>query len=70
MPPKNRYDIAQRAQALTLLQVGCTFEFITEKTGISKCQVQYYLEIAKDQGYDPASFIFKEEHLKDGIRTG
>jgi hypothetical protein len=26
MPPKNRYDIAQRAQALTFLQVGCSFE--------------------------------------------
>ena len=70
MPPKNWYDIAQHAQALTLLQVGCTFEFITEKTGILKRQVQYYLKITKDRGYDPASFIFKEEHLKDGIRTG
>ena len=70
MPPKNRYDIAQRAQALTLLQVGCSFEYITEKTGISKRQVQYYLKIAKDRGYNPVSFILKEEYLKDGVRPG
>jgi hypothetical protein len=31
MPPKNRYDIAQRAQAITLLVIGSPYDYITAK---------------------------------------
>jgi transposase len=71
MPPKNRYDIAQRAQAITLLVIGSPYDYITAQTGISKRQVQYYLATAKSRGYNPeVSIILKEEYLQDGIRPG
>jgi len=71
MSSQNRYDIAQRAQALTLLVIGATYDYITTQTSISKRQIQYYLATAKSQGFDPTvSIILKEEYLKDGIRTG
>jgi transposase len=75
MPPKGQpraqYDIAQRAQALTMLQFGATYPQITEHTGISKRQVQYYLAAAKAHGYNPSiSFILKNEYLVDAPRPG
>src|SRR5450432_2313978 len=71
MPPKNRYDIAQRAQAVTLLVIGSPYDYITAQTGISKRQVQYYLATAKSRGYNPeVSIILKDEYLQDGARPG
>jgi len=71
MSTRNRYDIAQRAQAITLLVVGSPYDYITAQTGISKRQVQYYLATAKSRGYNPeVSIILKEEYLRDGIRPG
>src|SRR5450432_4245561 len=71
MPPKNRYDIAQRAQAVTLLVIGSPYDYITTQTGISKRQVQYYLATAKSRGYNPeVSIILKDEYLQDGTRSG
>jgi uncharacterized protein YerC len=68
MPPKGQpksiYDIAQRAQAFTLLYVGYTYEQITEETGISERQVQRFLTAAKERGYDPSiSRILKDKYL-------
>jgi hypothetical protein len=71
MSSQNRCGIAQRAQALTLLVTGATYDYITTQTGNSKRQIQYYLTTAKIRGFDPiVSIILKEEYLKDGIRTG
>lgn len=75
MPPKGQprptYDIAQHAQALTLLYVGATFEQITEVTGISERQVRRFLATAKERRYDPSiSGILKDEYLQNAPRTG
>jgi hypothetical protein len=52
--PRPTYDIAQRAQGLTLLRIGVPFDIITETTGIFEQQVYRYLETAKKRGYNPA----------------
>ena len=75
MPPKSQlrpmHDIAQRAQALTLLYVGATFEQITELIGISERQVRRFLATAKERGYDPSiSGILKDEYLQNASRIG
>jgi hypothetical protein len=58
MPPKGQpcpsYDIAQRAQALTLHWLGVLFNIILEATGVPKHQVYRYLETAKERGYNPS----------------
>jgi hypothetical protein len=52
MPPKGQprpsYDIAQRAQALTLHRLGVPFNIILETTRVSKRQVYRYLETVKE----------------------
>jgi hypothetical protein len=58
MPPKNQYDISQRAQAVTLLVIGSNFDYITSQTGISKRQVQYYLATAKHRGIIQQSLLY------------
>jgi transposase len=75
MPPKGQprptYDIAQRAQALTLLQIGVSFDIITETTGISERQVYRYLEAAKKHGYNPSlSEILRDEYLTNAPKSG
>jgi transposase len=65
------YSIARRAQTLTILQEGKPWPEITEKTGISKRQVQYYLAKAKERGYNPELCRFlDDEFLKDEPRSG
>jgi transposase len=66
-----QYDIAQRAQALTMLLFGANWDQITDVTGICKRQVQYYFATAKARGFDPSiSLILKNEYLEDAPRTG
>ena len=65
MSSKNGYNIAQRAEAITLLVIGSSYDYITAQTSISKRQVQYYLATARSQGYNPkVSIILKDKYLQ------
>jgi transposase len=75
MPPKGQprpsYDVAQRAQALTLHRLGVSFDTIFETTGVPKRQVYRYLETAKERGYNPSlSEILRDEYLTNAPIPG
>ena len=57
------YDIAQRAQALTLYRCGVLFNIITDTTGMPKRQIYRYLNLAKSRGYDfDLSEVLRDEY--------
>jgi hypothetical protein len=75
MPPKGQprpsYDIAQRAQALTLFRIGVPFDIIKETTGVPERQVYRYLDTTKMREYNPAlSEILRGEYLSNAPIPG
>ena len=50
---RKEIDIATRAQALSLLQVGCPIHIIIEYTQISKSLIYRIQQTASARGYNP-----------------
>ena len=68
---RKEIDIATRAQAFSLLEVGCPSNIIIEYTQISKSSVYRIQQTASVRGYDP--LILKtilSSYLKDALRLG
>ena len=64
-----KYDIAARAQALTLHELGYSPQVIAEETRMTSRHVQNIITKAKERGYDPSvSRRIKDEYLVDAMR--
>lgn len=70
-PHKPKFDIATRAQAMTLRHCGYSFKNIEQQTGIAERQLQHIIRTAKKHGYDSEkSFRLEDCHFPDGHKTG
>ncbi|KAL1623027.1 hypothetical protein SLS56_008438 [Neofusicoccum ribis] len=47
------YDLATRAQVLTLTQLGISNDEIEARTGVSSCNVGHIIKLAVERGFDP-----------------
>jgi uncharacterized protein YerC len=53
MAPNKPHDLATRAQALTMLQLGQTLGKIHSSTKLAKSTITRIEKIAKERGYNP-----------------
>ena len=68
---RKEIDIATRAQALSLLQVGCPIYIIIEYTQISKSSVYRIQQTASARGYNPSiSKTILSSYIEDAPRSG
>jgi transposase len=67
-----QYDVATRAQVVTLKGWGATNEQITAKTGVPERTIRSIYTRAKERGFDPNSNlpIVKDNHVADAPRSG
>jgi len=66
------YDIATRAQALTLKALGVTNQEIERQTGIKARTVNYIYDRATRRGFDPNAEhpTILDIHVQDAPRSG
>ena len=66
------YDIATRAQALTLKIYSLSNDKIERLTGINRRTVSQWLDNAISRGLDPKArpLVILDCHVKDGTRSG
>lgn len=67
-----QYDIATRAQIITLLAVGYDHRRIFDHTGVSPDTQKNWWAKALKRGFDPAArpFLILDCHVENGKRTG
>jgi len=66
------YDIATRAQVVTLKAWGATNEQITARTGVPDRTIRSIYTRVKERGFDPNSNppVVKDDHVADAPRSG
>ena len=66
------YDIASRAQALTLKLLNFTNEDIERMTGMNRRTVSRYVDKAVERGLDlnARPLLILDRHVENGVRTG
>lgn len=66
-----KHDLAQRVQALTLLDIGMSIEDVGRITGFSRTTLYDLKKRATERGYDPVMVpIIYDEYLVDAKRSG
>src|SRR4051812_21821899 len=65
------HTVAQRIQALALLEEGVTVKRIEEVTELSRATIFRLRQNARARGYDPeVSRVLKAEYVEDAARSG
>jgi len=66
------YDLATRAQAITLKLFGATYEQIQQQTGIQRRTLLQIYARAIERGFDPKAEhpIIRDIHVQDASRSG
>lgn len=68
---RKKYDLAQRVQALTLLDVGMSMEDVGRITGFSRSTLYDLKKRATERGYDPVvAPIIYDEYAVNAKRNG
>ncbi|KAI1422493.1 hypothetical protein F5Y12DRAFT_619145 [Xylaria sp. FL1777] len=65
-----KYDIATRAQALSLHSEGCSRAYIVKKTGYTPGGLTGLIARAKKRGYTPGKGPIRAEYVEDAPRSG
>ncbi len=64
-------SLAQRAQALALLEENVPWTRILERTGLTRSTLYNIRKRAEERGYDKdRNFIFRNEFFEDNRRSG
>ena len=67
----NSLTIAQRIQALALVEHGIAAKIVQEVTGVSTRSISALKIKARQRGYDPVvSRVLKVEYIEDAPRSG
>ena len=70
-PQDNKLTLAQRLQALTLVEHGVSAKRVEEITEVSTRSISHIKKKARSRGYDPEiSRVLKMEYVEDAPRSG
>lgn len=70
-PQSNSTTIAQRIQAVALIEAGIAAKIVAATVEVSDQTVYKWRRIAIERGYDPnVSKVLKEEYVTDAPRSG
>lgn len=70
-PQSNSTTIAQRIQAVALIEAGIAIKIVATTVEVSHQTVYKWRKIAIERGYDPkVSKVLKEEYVTDAPRSG
>ena len=70
-PTPLKFSIAQRAQAMALLEYGAPIADIMRLSGLKSSTIYDLRKRMRQRGYDPkVNPVFKDEYFKNGARSG
>ena len=70
-PQDNTLTLAQRLQALTLVEHGVSAKSVEEITEVSTRSISHIKKKARSRGYDPEILrVLKMEYVEDAPRSG